>query len=516
MTVQATERWRDGLLIFMAGSIYRLVLLFQFPALYGLDPVGRMLNRDSFFMYHSLPLVQSLIVGGFRLTGDVMLTRAILVVAGSLTAIGFYLFLSTFLERRVAILGGLFFTFCPIYVFLSLVPYQEFMFLGLFYGSLAFLADRDSFQPWGYLVFGLAALTRYEAWFLLPFLFAWRVAGQWQGNPKKVWLGKGLVEMVCLGWGPVAWMLINQVHWGRFNAFLFHKDGTAYMWHPHFDSGEVVGEGFQMLAWLLRYGSPLVLFAVPGFVFGFRQLKSNGVLKLATLTAGVLLFFLTFIAGPDFDGLPRFVSLPLSVVLIFAALGFDEVLGFFSKKKVPGFGVPWLGPFVSVAAVIGLMIYAAVPVASANGWPEPATTLKVARFLDERLEGNDKAVVVAEGFRDYPNSPPMAFQRIGAQSNFGSRRILSSGMLPMEKPEALIAFAREQNLKWVVCYSEFDAWVPADRFFIEILEHRKLTPVRVFDDTARVFRVEDWQAGTLTPTRAKKTRSEPHGASENP
>ena len=295
-----------------------------------------MLNRDSFFMYHSLPLVQSLIVGGFRLTGDVLLTRGILVVAGSLTAIGFYLFLSNFLERRVALLGGLFFTFCPIYVFLSLVPYQEFMFLGLFYGSLAFLADRNSFQPWGYLAFGLAALTRYEAWFLLPFLFAWRVAGHWQANPRKTWLGKALMEMVCLGWGPLAWMLINQVHWGRFNAFLFHKDGTAYMWHPHFDSGEVVGEGFQMLAWLLRYGSPLVLFAVPGLVLGFRQLKSNGVLKLATLTACVLLFFLTFIAGPDFDGLPRFVSLPLSVVLIFAALGFDGALRFLWRKRGGG------------------------------------------------------------------------------------------------------------------------------------------------------------------------------------
>ena len=155
-------------------------------------------------------------------------------------------------------------------------------------------------------------------------------------------------------------------------------------------------------------------------------------------------------------------------------------------------------------------------------WPVPTPgpnrlpPLRLPGFLDDNIQGDERVLIVAEGFRDYPNSPPMAFQRIGAQSNFGARRILSSSMLPMDQPEALIAFAVEQNLKWVVCYSEFEAWVPADRFVIEFLDHRKLKPVRVFDQRARVFRVEDWQEGSPTPTRVKKTRSGPHGISENP
>ena len=488
----------DVIFIMLLGVIYRVVLLLIFPALYGGDSVGRLFYRDSIFFYHWLPLTQSVIVLTFKLTKSVFAVRIAIAVAGALAAWGFYAFLRLLAPKRVAFIGGIIFTLCPLYIYLSLVPYQEVIFLGLFYGGLAFLFKRGeaSGSNWGYLLYGLACLTRYEAWFLLPILFLVNIKRVWKSKEGIYLLIAMLQLLFALGWGPMLWMILNEIHWGSFTAFLFHREGSAYVGQPHLDIlGSFTYLG-RMVFWIFKYGSPLVLLALPGF-YAYRKntKKFPLLLQLAMFLGLLVLIFLTFFVGPEFSHIHRFAAIPLSVVLIFTAFGMEYVMQRINQRwQIGGMqgGISKLAIGFTISIVAILMLYSAIPIARANQMPESAVTYKIAKFLDNHLQPNEKAVVVAEGFQEHPEVAPMPYQRIGAQSNLGSQQILSSGLIDLKGRMTLQQFAKEQNIKYVVICSNFEPWLHSDQFFIEITKSTRAVPLKIFPDSTIIYLIKGW------------------------
>lgn len=110
-----------------------------------------------------------------------------------------------------------------------------------------------------------------------------------------------------------------------------------------------------------------------------------------------------------------------------------------------------IGFTISIVAI--LMFYSAIPIARANQMPESAVKYKIAKFLDNHLQPNETAVVLAEGFRDHPDVAPMTYQRIGAQSNLSSQQVLSARLIDTKEREAQIKFC--SRTKCEVCGSLF-------------------------------------------------------------
>ena len=139
-----TENYRkNGTLLFLKLILFsltlRCVLLVVFPVPYGNDGFGRIFFSDQLFLSHWLPLTQLIVQLGARLSDGILPIRLLFAVCGSLAAFGFYLYLRLFLDRGLAFLGGLLFSVNPLYLMLALMPYQDVLFLGLFYASLAVL-----------------------------------------------------------------------------------------------------------------------------------------------------------------------------------------------------------------------------------------------------------------------------------------------------------------------------------------------------------------------------------------
>jgi hypothetical protein len=363
------------------------------------------------------------------------------------------------------------------------------------YGGLAFLFKKDQAfgSFWGYLLLGLAGLTRYEVWLLLPILF-------FVSLKKILKTKKGISLLVAtfllffaLGWGPIFWMILNKFHWGSFTAFLFHKKGAVYVWQPHVNPVEILTYLGRMAFWIFKYGSPVVLFSVLGwYVYSRQQPKVLLPLRLVIMLSVFVLLMLTFFVGPEFARAHRFASIPLSLVLIYSAFGLEYVFRFLDQKRHSFLKFPKLTPALSISGIILLMFYSAIPVARAVKRPEPAVTYQVARFLDNHLQQDEKAVVVAEGFREHPAVPPMPYQRIGAQSNLSSKQVLSASLIKLETRETFVPFARKQNLKYVVMYSNFEPWLPSDKFFMEVARSENASLQKVFEDSTAIYLIEKW------------------------
>lgn len=162
--------------IFGVGLTLRLLWLAAFPVPFGEDDFGRIFFKDSLFLGHWLPLTQLLVYLVARLSDDIVWIRLAFAIIESLSACGFALFLRRIASESSALWGGLLFTVNALYVQLTLMPYQDIVFLGLLYASLGLLLKRRPEEGFSMdsraasLFFGLSCLTRYESWFLLPFL----------------------------------------------------------------------------------------------------------------------------------------------------------------------------------------------------------------------------------------------------------------------------------------------------------------------------------------------------------
>ena len=332
-----SETARDLLAIFSFAAALRLLLLFFFPVPYGHDGFGRLFFKDHIFLAHWLPLTQFIVWASSRLLDDPFLVRVVFALLTSFSGWGFYLFLRLVTNRFLAVTGGLVFSSNALFLFLSLMPYQDVLFLGLLFGSLAFLFGKQGLRSRvGSLLFGLACLTRYESWFLLPLLFYLKLRArpafrQWSSTPLL--LGR---TTLFLGWAPLLWLVMNRVYRGSFAAFLFQtSDSRLYAWNPHVDIAWLTHYAGQMLYWIGLFGSPLVFLSPLGlWLLLHRQAGPQVAVRVLGIWGGLVLGFYFFIMGQDQETVFRFVLIPLALVLLLAILGVQPLLEWLKKSGV--------------------------------------------------------------------------------------------------------------------------------------------------------------------------------------
>ena len=496
------EYQQNLLLIFVVAFLFRLALLILFPVPCGNDAAGRLYFRDTLWIGHWLPLTQALVYVGFAATQSVVFVRLVFIIITSLSAVAFTFYLQLFATHRAALIGGLLFAANPLLVFLSLMPYQEVMFIGLLLGGLAFFhkADVEGEHSWNYLVgsflYGLACLTRYEAWLILPALF---IANVWRSiascSLRSIFFVT-LKSAMGLLWGPVLWMIINWLKWGSPTAFLFHRpDHEFYAWAPHGEIMRIIAYIGMMIYWLARFGSPLILLAALGIGKFWKNRKTMfPVLWPAMLLLAMVLIFLIFIAGKEFATANRFASLPLAIMLIFVALGADEVINRFEKSKatwVEKLKRPAIETTVFALAIILLLLYGAVPVVSGNRHPDYREPYEVAMFIKEHLSQNERAVIVGESIA---GAVPMAYQRVFGQLSFDKDHLFCSALLDPQIVGDVNNFVREKNVRYVAVFGGEWKRSGSDEKFLKLADNpQKLAKAVLKKNTAIIFELAQYQ-----------------------
>jgi len=449
---------RDLIWIFALGLLFRLALLLLFPVPYGNDAAGRLYFREAIFTWHWLPVTQALVYLPFAATHNIFMVRLIFAIIGSLAAVAFAFYLQTLASRRAALIGGVLFAINAHAVFLSLMPYQEIVFLGLLFGSLAFfLREKNASHSRrnfiiGSALYGLACLTRYEGWFILPALF---VAGIWPAllTRRIPLIAKGIAKnLVGLGWGPALWLLFNRLQWGSPTAFLFHRaDHAFYAWSPHHEIARIVDYIGNMFYWLLRFGSPLVLFALPGiWVFWKNRKTLFPMLWPALLLLLLAAIFLIFVAGKEFATANRFAMIPLGILLVFTVLGIDDFLDRLLKSShrlLQKIMQPVAKKIVAVSLSVFLLFYGAMPVMQANQLAAHREPYEIAKFLKTNLAGNESAVIVAAS---HEGEVPMPYQRIFGQLEFDKESLFCSFFIAPHEIENIESFGAARRLRYVV------------------------------------------------------------------
>jgi hypothetical protein len=411
-------------------------------------------------MSHWLPVTQVLVHVSYATTHSVEAVRVLFAIVTSLAAVAFTFYLQAFCHRRAALIGGALFATNSLFVFLSLMPYQEIVFLGLLFGSLAFFAREAEEQKQtrnfaaGALLYGCACLTRYEAWLILPALVLARIRREFATHPASVAARRSIASLAGLGWGPALWLLLNWQQWGSPTQVLFHRpDHAFYAWAPHGEIARIAEYLGRMIYWIGRFGSPLVLLALPGVAVAWKyRRKQFKALWPSLLLLVVTLIFLVFIAGREFATANRFASIPLSVTLVFVALGADAVSDRALRSAKAWLRI-WRRPRLRAIAMglvmIFLLIYGAVPVAQANRLAEFREPYEIAKFLATHLSPGERAVIVAESL---DGAVPMPYQRIFGQLDFDRDHLLCAFLIDPKALGKIEEFIRMRNVKYVAVF----------------------------------------------------------------
>lgn len=442
-----SQQRRDLAAIFALGLVFRLALLIVFPVPYGNDAAGRLYFRETLLTWHWLPVTQALVYVPFAVTHSIEFVRIHFAIVGSLAGVACAYFMQTFASRRAALIGGILFTLNAHAIFLSLMPYQEVVFLGLLFGALAFFARNEAEHRSRYCyvigsgLYGLACLTRYEAWFILPAIFLSGLVPTFRTRDIGGIARTALRHLAALAWGPALWAAVNWIQWGSPTAFLFHRaDQSFYAWNPHAETERLAIYAGNMLYWMLRFGSPLIFFALPGLWLCWKSRATVASALWPPLLLTVLeLGFLMFVAGGEFATANRFAMIPIAVLLIFTGIGINDVV-----RRLQGSSQPVAqflfrrGPRTAVvcATFVFLLVYGAAPVASANRLPEYRLPFEVAEFLDDRLQPHERAILVASSLE---GEVPMPYQRVFGQLAFSKEQLTCSWFIAVDTIQTLLA-----------------------------------------------------------------------------
>lgn len=499
MTTLAASSASHLLKIFGLGLVLRTFLLLVFPVPYGEDGFGRLYFRSTLFLSHWLPLTQLVVYVTALLSEGIFFTRYVFAILGSLAGCGFYLFMRLLVSPQAALWGGLLFSVNSLFVMLSLMPYQDVLFLGLFYAALAFLADRTDSNAsasrftLGTLLLGLACLTRYEAWFILP-LLAFSIARQEAPRGELGKLTHSITRSALfLGWGPLLWLLLSKLRFGTWDGFLYQtSDASFYAWNPHVDLLWMAQYALRLIYWLGLFGSPVILLAIPGLL---RLIQLRGptysAFRLLSCFGLVVLVFFFVIIGKEQDTVFRFVVIPLSIALVLTVIGLEFTMEWSSRIPLSHFR-----RLVPATLLVLLAIYAIVPIAKLNENPKFRDPYLITRYLEQELRSGETALVVADRSRDLTDTAPILYQRIAGQSRLARNRVLSSGLLDITDPADLLDYLRNRRVRFLVIFEDFDPWLPSDRFYAGLTESSQHWIKPVLEMTsARVFLLSAWPTG---------------------
>ncbi len=196
--------------IFLFSFILRFILIIKSPYLYSFDAYIFLMGLSSQYPLFT-GLIKILISCGF----SVFMIRVVIAVIASLSCIAFYFF-SLRLFRNIAIAGvaTLLMSIYPSFLVFSIVPYTESLFLLCFFSGLYFFLKEYEIKSSIYLktgiFLGLACLTRYEGFLILPLIFT-AIIIKIRPAPCTLHLAPLFKIAVSLFWSPVALIFYNYL-----------------------------------------------------------------------------------------------------------------------------------------------------------------------------------------------------------------------------------------------------------------------------------------------------------------
>ncbi len=416
----------------------RVALIVAYPFVYGGDPIIRLIESDRILISYQLPGLQVIIYLIHKLGGGVPASRLMVAALSALAAAGLCRLVATRWSRTVAILSGLIFACNPFVVFFSTVPYQFPLVLAAAHWGLYFYVRGGGRLRWTAcsVCFGIACLTRYEAWmFAVCLAAAWilcpkrepaadsSLRGPRRGSKLAARLAlRVLIGAVLFGWAPIVWLVIHR---GISPAGTFVAGGLD-------EWGQLLRPLTTGLLVLGLSGAVAVALIIVGLAQAWRELRgprrswwifaavwvvcsSVGLVFSAhpvqppSSRLAAVLGFVGIEPTPAMFVTPREGHLYVSLLSILAALGVarigqfrmgcDRRAGQGESKDPPVVQRPaWRAPAAYLAAMllIGHSVWtAAHRIERAGRDPELQTAVAAAHAVDALLDEGGQAVVLA-------------------------------------------------------------------------------------------------------------------------
>ncbi|HEY2931596.1 MAG TPA: hypothetical protein VGK99_07595 [Acidobacteriota bacterium] len=386
------------LAIFGAGLLLRLWLIWLSPAIYGGDPILRLVYHDRLLLAYQLPLFQMLIYAVAWISRDPFWIRVMVSVIGALAGVFFYLLSRELLPPPAAAIAAILFVCNPYLLHFSIVPYQEMAML-LFLLAGVYFYWRGKVLPASALL-ALACLTRYEAWIVaavcaVDYALQPRFSGvetRHAASELRRDMSRLYKAMILFLWAPLVWIacwhglspsgtfvLAGSLSWGRLYRLIAVSravaSGLGWLLIPFFVLGLAVSLGRISPQW----PEPAAAARRPALF-----------LLLLALLFSISILFSAHGVDPDPERWVTFREghLPVVVALLFTGAGVNRTI-LWSRRNF----------WVASSLVLLLSGYSLV---RAQQWvqrsarqPALELDLQAARFIEPFLQRGELVAVLA-------------------------------------------------------------------------------------------------------------------------
>jgi hypothetical protein len=357
--------------VFAVGLALRLCLVLRWPAIHGGDSVARLAHSDRLVLAYQLPLPQLLVFVTRAVAPDPFWTRLVFATLGSLVPLALALALPPACGRVTAWTAALLLALHPLFVYYSIVPYQEGLMVLLLLAGVAALQRQH--PGWASALIGLACLCRYEAWIAAALVVAF--------GP-----GRFRVRLLLFAWAPLLWIAVWQ---GLSPA------GT-YVFDLEPQPDRLARVGF-LWAKLREYsGTAVIVAAALGAAIAVVRRARPLYWGAAYVAAFILLVIAAGHEFPPGSGRvsERLIHVPVVAVCALAGLALAGLWDVARPRSTP-----------TIAVLLAMAVLAAVGrrwwlrseqlVAAANEEPSLVLAAEVARFVDPHLPHSGRLAVAA-------------------------------------------------------------------------------------------------------------------------
>jgi hypothetical protein len=376
-TIRLARAENVGFLIAGASFLLGAHLIRQFPVMYWGDPYARLENHDHLLVDRWLPLLQALLDGIARVTTSLTAMRLVLCSIGALTVLSGYTLAACLFDPLAAALFAVLLATTPLFVALSIVPYQEVLFLGLAFAGLVLhlRSSGPSGSRWAAVAFNLACLTRYEGWVLVALLAAFEA-----GRGRFAVRGT-LAIGARYGWTALGWILVLLVS---------HNIGrlTGHHATDHPSPSELLRDNFHQLRGQIGNDLLIVMAAVGAMTALATKQRSRPhaiILSFVLVSLAYDVF-----ADPYSPRNLRQTFLPLVFVLFYASSGLVLVLRRGVNRLSERHPSAILRASVAAAALVFAFVFtprAVVFVRSSADEPDDRVVFAVAQRIKASADG---------------------------------------------------------------------------------------------------------------------------------
>jgi hypothetical protein len=371
------------------------------PGIHGGDSIARLAHSDTLLLAYQLPVPQAIVYAVRGMAPDPLWTRVAFAAVGALAAAAVGHVVRILAGAQVGIAAGLLVALHPLFVYYSVVPYQESLTVALL--ALAAAAALRGRAGWTSALLGLACLCRYEAW-----IAALLAAVHDRKRPRQA-----LLHL----WAPLLWI----VAWGGLSP-----RGT-YVLDLDLESARLSRLVF-LAAKLREYtGDAVLVLAAAGAVWVWRRRDPRWAWGAAFVLLVLLAVVLVGHEHPPGSGIvsEREVHWPAAAVCVLAGA---------ALAWIPGRAGAAVAAAVLIAIGLRWTTRTEVHLAAAGEDPSLRLAVAVARTAGGRLAPGERLGVVA------PAVPAAALEdyvrKVGAMGGDTGRARQVAATLSEGSPDA--------------------------------------------------------------------------------